>query len=196
MENPFAYRLVQIPFTSRKLAPILDHNNTHEIRRVLDVGCGPGTNTAIFAGVDYLGMDINPDYIEQARRRFHRNFVVADVTQYRVSRDERYDFILVNSLLHHLPEDAVQNLLQHLSTLLAPDGYIHILELVLPEHPFFARKMAQWDRGEYTRPLAQWQSIFQSAFQNVLFEPYPVHVAGVEALSMVYFKGCPKQSLM
>ena len=155
---------------------------------------GPGTNTALFANVDYTGMDINPAYIRQAQRRFRRNFVVADVTRYRVSSAERYDFIFVNSLLHHLPDDAVHDLLQHLSTLLTTDGRIHILELVLPEQPFLARKMAQWDRGKYARPLAQWELLFRSAFQTTLFEPYPVRVAGLEALSMVYFKGCPAVS--
>jgi SAM-dependent methyltransferase len=194
LENPLVFRLVQAPFTRKKLLPVLAHNDLRTIRRVLDVGCGPGTNTALFAGVDYTGMDINPAYIRQAQRRFRRNFVVADVTRYRVSSAERYDFIFVNSLLHHLPDDAVRNLLQHLSSLLTSDGHIHILELVLPEQPLLARKMAQWDRGKYARPLAQWELLFQSAFQSAVFEPYPVRVAGLEALSMVYFKGCPAVS--
>jgi SAM-dependent methyltransferase len=191
MENPLAYRLVQTPFTRKKLTPVLTHNDLRSVRRVLDVGCGPGTNTALFADVDYTGMDINPEYIRQGRQRFQRSFVVADVTKYRVSSAERYDFILVNSLLHHLPDDAVHDLLQHLSTLLTTDGNIHILELVLPEQPSLARKMAQWDRGEYARPLPQWQSLFRSAFRTVVVEPYSVRVAGLRALSMIYFKGSP-----
>lgn len=195
LENPLVFRLVQAPFTEKKLAPILAHNDLHAIRRVLDVGCGPGTNTALFAGVDYTGMDINPAYIRQARRRFQRNFVVADVTKYRVSPSERYDFILVNSLLHHLPDHAVRELLQHLSTLLTREGNIHILELVLPEQPFFARKMAQWDRGKYARPLSDWESLFHSAFQAVVVEPYSVQVAGLQSLSMIYFKGSPLSDL-
>lgn len=191
MENPLAYRLVQTPFARKKLTPVLRHNDLRSVRRVLDVGCGPGTNTALFADMDYTGMDINPEYIRQARQRFQRSFVVADVTEYRVSSAERYDFILVNSLLHHLPDDAVHDLLQHLSTLLTTDGNIHILELVLPEEPSLARKMAQWDRGEYARLLPEWQSLFRSAFRTVVVEPYSVRVAGLRALSMIYFKGSP-----
>ncbi len=194
LENPLAYRLVQAPFTRKKLAPVLAHNDLRSLRRVLDVGCGPATNTALFANLDYTGMDINPEYIRQARQRFQRNFVVADVTKYRVSSAERYDFILVNSLLHHLPDDAVHDLLQHLSTLLTNDGHVHILELVLPEEPFLARKMAQWDRGEYARPLSEWRSLFRSAFRTVVVEPYSVRVAGLRALSMIYFKGSPLSS--
>src|ERR1700759_4909030 len=103
MEMPLAYRLVQTPFTKKKLAPVLAHNDLHTVRRVLDVGCGPGTNTSLFTDSDYTGVDINPEYIRQARNRYQRRFLVADVTKYQVTPAERYDFILVNSLLHHLP---------------------------------------------------------------------------------------------
>jgi len=193
LENPLVYRFVQAPFTTKKLAPVHEHNDLRNVRRVLDVGCGPGTNSPLFANTDYTGIDINPEYIRQARRRFRREFVIADVTKYRVPDTERYDFILVNSLLHHLPDDAVHDLLQRLSALLTTDGHIHILELVLPDELSLARKMAQWDRGEYARPLPQWQSLFRSSFQTVIVEPYSVRVAGLQALSMIYFKGSPSQ---
>ena len=68
MENTLAYRLWQAPFAERKLDPIRASGGFDGIRRVLDVGCGPGTNTHHFAGADYLGMDINPGYIADARR--------------------------------------------------------------------------------------------------------------------------------
>ena len=55
MENPHAYRLWQAPFAEPKFAPVLAHNDLSRVRRVLDVGCGPGTNTHHFAGADYLG---------------------------------------------------------------------------------------------------------------------------------------------
>ena len=45
-------------------------NDVASVRRVLDVGCGPGTNTRYFEHADYLGLDINRGYIESARRRF------------------------------------------------------------------------------------------------------------------------------
>ena len=50
MESPLVYRLWIAPFAEQKLRPILAHTDLSRVRRVLDVGCGPGTNTAIFAG--------------------------------------------------------------------------------------------------------------------------------------------------
>ena len=86
MENVSAYRIWQAPFAEKKLAPILRHNDLGAVRRVLDVGCGPGTNTRHFATSDYLGVDLNEKYVEYARAKFGRTFVAADVTDLRSRR--------------------------------------------------------------------------------------------------------------
>ena len=79
LERPGVYLAWQRPFVASKLAPVWRHNDRSTIRRVLDVGCGPGTNSAEFSGLDYLGVDLNPSYIEHARRRHGPHFEVADV---------------------------------------------------------------------------------------------------------------------
>jgi trans-aconitate methyltransferase len=189
MEHTLAYRVWQAPFAERKLAPLMAHNDLSRARRVLDVGCGPGTNTQHFAGADYLGIDFNPAYIESARRRHGREFVVADVTTYEVSHEQRFDLILANSLFHHIDSANVRRILAHLSTLLADDGYVHVFDLVLPERPSISRFLARADRGEYPRPLEEWRELFTSAFEPVVFEPYPLGTAGMTLWNMVYFKG-------
>lgn len=189
MENTLAYRLWQAPFAEQKLAPLFAHNDLRTVRRVLDVGCGPGTNTHHFAGADYLGIDFNPAYIENARRRHGREFVVADVTKYEVAREERFDLILANSLFHHIDTASTSRILAHLATLLSDDGHVHVLDLVLPERPSVSRFLARADRGEYPRPLAEWRQLFTDAFEPVVFEAYPLGVGGVTLWNMVYFKG-------
>lgn len=193
LEHPLAYRLWQSPFAERKLAPVLAHNDLDRVRRVLDVGCGPGTNTHHFANADYLGIDLNQKYIEHARRRHQRNFLVADVTTRTAAPGERYDFILVNSLLHHLDTPTSRSLLARLSQLLSEDGHVHILDLVLPERHTLARALARWDRGRFPRPLEEWRGIFGSVFQPVVFEPYPLTGLGATLWNMVYFKGRAKR---
>jgi hypothetical protein len=44
MRQPLVYRLRMAPFAGKKFAPIAAHNDMKRIRRVLDVGCGPGTD--------------------------------------------------------------------------------------------------------------------------------------------------------
>ena len=44
LESPVAYSLWQAPFAGRKFAPIANRVEVSDACRVLDVGCGPGTN--------------------------------------------------------------------------------------------------------------------------------------------------------
>lgn len=189
MENTLIYRLWQAPFAERKLAPMLQGTDLSRLRRVLDVGCGPGTNARHFGASEYLGVDINPEYIRSAERRFGPKFRVADVTTMRIEPGLGYDCILVNSLLHHLPDDEVDRLLGHLATLLADDGAVHILDLVLPARRSLARFLARHDRGEFPRPLDAWEAIFSRHFRSVIFQPYPLGALGVRLWAMVYFQG-------
>ena len=192
MENPLIYRLWQAPFVRAKFAPIVKHNDVEQVRRVLDVGCGPGINTAWFEDKDYVGLDINEDYIETARQRFGREFVTADARTYVAPQDARYDFILLNSFLHHIDTDNVHRILRQLHGQLTPDGHVHIIELVVPERPCISRWLATNDRGDYPRPLEMWRTIFSDTFETLVFEPFTLRVCGVTLWDMVYFKGAAK----
>ena len=189
MANPTAYRLWQMPFAETKFRPILQHNDLTSIRRVLDVGCGPGTNSLFFKDVDYLGLDINPTYIVQASKRFGNRFQVADVCTYQAEPQDRFDFILLNSLLHHIDTLHTERILQQLSKQLTADGHIHILDLVLPTNRSLARSLALSDRGDHPRPLQEWETIFSRYYLPVEFYPYPVALGGMTLWNMIYFKG-------
>jgi SAM-dependent methyltransferase len=192
MERTLVYRAWQAPFSERKFAPILRHNDLRRVRRVLDVGCGPGTNTHHFDDADYLGIDINPSYVASARERHGREFVVSDVRSYEVDPAERFDFVLVNSFLHHIDTDHVGRILSQARRLLVEDGHVHILELVLPAERSVARRLAEWDRGDYPRPVSEWERLFSEQFEPVVLEPYPLGLPGLTLWSMVYFKGRPR----
>lgn len=193
LEQPFLFNLSQLPFTRQKFARILKHNDLSRVRSVLDVGCGPGTNAPSFAHAEYHGIDINPRYIDLARRRYKRDFLVADATSYVAPEGSRYDFILVNSFLHHIDTPAVSRILGHLSTLLAPDGYIHCLELVLPERRGVPLLFAKMDRGRFARPFASWRDLFSLHLQTETLEYFPIEHFGCKVMDLVYFKGRAKQ---
>jgi SAM-dependent methyltransferase len=185
MNHTWAYKVWQAPFAESKFRPLLARTDMRRVRRVLDVGCGPGTNVHHFRNVEYVGLDINPGYIADARARHGRDFRVADVTQLDPATLQPADMILLNSLLHHLDDAEVHRLLAALPPLLAPGGAVHILDLVLPERASIHRLMAKLDRGLYARPLDAWRAIFSSHFSVQLFEPYTF--GGL--WSMVYFRG-------
>lgn len=189
LEQTFVYSLWQAPFASAKLAPLLAHNSLDRARRVLDVGCGPGTNTSLFGHSDYLGIDINPSYIAHARKKRNGEFVVADVCTYDQPAGPGYDLILVNSFLHHVNDSAAHSILQRLQSWLSPDGHLHLLELVLPEGPSLQRFMARRDRGEYPRRFEDWRDMFAQHLDIVVCEPYKLGTLGIKLWNMIYCKG-------
>jgi SAM-dependent methyltransferase len=193
LEKTPVYSLWQAPFAAAKLAPMLAHNDMGSVRRVLDVGCGPATNTHLFAHADYLGIDVNPDYIKHAQRKHDRRFVVADAITYDEPAGPSFDFILINSFLHHMDTPSTNRILNKLKSWLSPDGHIHLLEPALPGERSLAQLMANLDRGKYLRPLAAWRELFNQHLDVVIFEPYPLGVLGATLWNMVYCKGRTKQ---
>ncbi|UCF18874.1 MAG: class I SAM-dependent methyltransferase [Gemmatimonadota bacterium] len=193
LARPSVYRVWQTPFAGKKLRPLLKHAELRRVRRVLDVGCGPGTNASLFAGIEYLGVDLNASYVEDARRRYGREFIVADITRHSLSERGPFDFIFANSVLHHIETADVRRILSHLGELLTEDGHVHVLDLVLPRRASLARMLARWDRGRYARDVEEWRSLFFEFFEPVVFEPYPLGALGVVLWNMVYFKGRAKR---
>ena len=192
MANTTAYRLWQAPFVRQKLAPVFSHNDLSRVSRVLDAACGPGTNTRFFAHADYLGIDLNGRYLNYARRTYGRRFVQADLLEYTGELDGLFDFVLVNSFFHHVDDAGTRGILARLGGLVAPNGHIHIVDLVLPSTPGIARFLARNDRGSFARTLDRCRALFEASFEPVVFEQYRISLAGATLWDMVYFKGKPR----
>jgi SAM-dependent methyltransferase len=80
--------------------------------RVLEIGCGLGTDGAQFAaaGADYTGIDLTEAAIELARKRFQLfdlrgEFRVADAENLDFA-DESFDLVYSHGVLHHTPDTA------------------------------------------------------------------------------------------
>jgi len=80
--------------------------------KVLEIGCGMGTDGAQFAkaGADYTGIDLTEAAIELARKRFalsHLNgeFRVSDAENLDFD-DESFDLVYSHGVLHHTPDIA------------------------------------------------------------------------------------------
>jgi SAM-dependent methyltransferase len=114
--------------------------------------------------------------------------VVADATQYRVAVSEKFDFILVNSFLHHIDTPSVRSILSHLRELLAPGGFVHMVEAVMPPEICLPRVMARLDRGKFVRPIEEWRVLFEETLRLEVFEQFPVTLFGVTAWQLVYCK--------
>jgi SAM-dependent methyltransferase len=192
LELPLVYRSIQAPFADAKLHPFLERVDTRSLSRVLDVGCGPGTNAAVFSHTDYVGVDINPAYVETARRRHPGRFVVGDVAQPDILPDATFDCVFANSLIHHLPDDVADPLLQRMAGLVGPGGSVHVLDLVMPDRPSADRLLARLDRGRHARSIDAWRSLFTRHMRERHLETYPLGLPGLPLWWMIYFEGVPR----
>jgi SAM-dependent methyltransferase len=186
LEHPAVYPAWQAPFVAQKFAPVERRLSRTNVGRVLDFGCGPGTNARRFASADYVGVDINEQYLSIARTKYKGQFIQADLETADLSGLGTFDTILVNSFLHHIPDDAVDRILRQLRRLLNPTGALHSIEVVIPERRSVATLMARLDRGRYARQLKVWRALFEPHFEPLAFEPYEV---GGGLWVMVYMQG-------
>lgn len=72
--------------------------------KVLDVGCGTGRFSRLFEDNQYLGVDTEPKMIERAKELYpNKAFQIGDAYNLEFS-DDKYDLVLCNAVLHHIPE--------------------------------------------------------------------------------------------
>ena len=91
--------------------------------RILDLGCGPGRDLALFteAGHRPVGVEMNPDFVEMARARgevIHADFR----TIAQIFDAESFDGVWAQASLVHLPDHEVLSVLADLRELLNPKG--------------------------------------------------------------------------
>ena len=102
-----------------------DFVNTRGLR-VLEIGCGMGTDGAQFAkvGADYTGIDLTDAAVELARKRFQVSglkgeFRVADAERLDFA-DGSFDLVYTHGVLHHTPD--IEAAVREIHRVLKPGG--------------------------------------------------------------------------
>ncbi len=96
-------------------------------RRIVDLGCGPGTSTRLLAArfpqAEILAVDQSEPMLAEARRRLpDARFEVADIAQWRPR--QRPDLIFANAALQWLPDH--ESLFPRLMSYLAEGGALAV----------------------------------------------------------------------
>jgi SAM-dependent methyltransferase len=99
--------------------------------RVLEIGCGLGTDGAQFAkaGAVYTGIDLTDAAIELAQKRFEQfglqgEFQVADAENLQFP-DESFDVVYSHGVLHHTPD--ISAAVQEIHRVLKPGGRVIVM---------------------------------------------------------------------
>ena len=113
--------------SDRKINIILDNAGVREGSRVLDVACGTGVLMPDYLrrGADVTGIDISPEMIKLAERKYAGTgvrFICGDIETADVGQG--FDAIVVYNAFPHFPDP--ERLITHLSGLLTEGGVLTV----------------------------------------------------------------------
>lgn len=118
--NPHQYlryspaRILAVLDLVARLVPKFDPGTDGRPRRIMDLGCGPGTSTDVLAGqwpqAEVTGLDSSPEMLAAARKAFpneqEMRFVEGDIVAWAQERGPCFDLVFANSSLQWIPEHA------------------------------------------------------------------------------------------
>ena len=130
--------------------------------RVLDCGCGPGDMIEYLGDVEYVGIDIDADYIAAARNRFgdRATFRLGPLGAETITEEAHYDLVLAWGVLHHMDDEQVMEFMNLAHRSLKPKGRIVTLDPCYTEDQSrAARYFLDKDRGDHVRSLDEWRHL-------------------------------------
>lgn len=130
--------------------------------RVLDFACGCGGFCIAVPG-EYVGIDLDPDYIAFARWRWgssRRRFERTPLEQ--LANGERFDAAIIASALHHLSDELADRILGHLARMVR--SRVAVLDLDPDGSNRLQRVLLSRDRGRYIRPVARQRALLERHF--------------------------------
>ncbi len=138
--------------------------------RILDIGCGPSNILEYLEGVEYVGLDLSPRYIDSARKRYgHRaTFYCKKVGRDTFNESSSFDIVLANGLIHHLNDREAISFCQLARTVLRSGGRLVTMDgCYLEGQSAIARFLISMDRGEYVRTQDQYLTLADTAFPDI-----------------------------
>jgi 2-polyprenyl-3-methyl-5-hydroxy-6-metoxy-1,4-benzoquinol methylase len=138
--------------------------------RILEIGCGPGNILRFLPyEIDFTGIDLSEGYIRHASKNYgaRGRFLAMDVADLK-DMGEKFDIIFSFGLLHHLNDERARNVFTAAQAMLKDGGRYVTFDPAFENNQFwFARKIAEWDRGDEVRTPEAYADLARSAFKNV-----------------------------
>lgn len=116
------------------------------------------------SGITYVGVDVDPGYIDRAKTKFDRGtFVCADITRYEPPSE--FDAVIAYGVLHHLDDDGTRAALGAARRALAADGRALFAEPCrTDEQGWFEKTIMNLDRGRHIRTAARYVELMKERF--------------------------------
>jgi ubiquinone/menaquinone biosynthesis C-methylase UbiE len=164
--SPTLYRLFVRPkwFSNLFFSSTLGHSFDFNNKTVLDFGCGIGSSSFMFTPSKYIGVDCDCRRIDYARK-LYPEYTFAELKNNTLPvPDHSVDYIVILSVLHHIPTEAVSEYLEEFKRVLKPSGRIIAVEPCLFKGSSFCNFcMSNFDKGRYIRDEDGYVGIFKNS---------------------------------
>lgn len=173
--SPRLYHWIVRPkfFFNKYIGSIINSNFDFSNKMVLDFGCGVGSSCFMFDTSYYRGIDCDSKRIEYARR-LHSGYKF-DVFQGNQLPVEckSIDFILIISVLHHIPTDSLKNYVKEFKRVLKENGRIIIVEPCFFESSYINNRFMSFiDKGKYIKNEGEYLDIFSNYYRTDTLKKY------------------------
>lgn len=180
LDNPVLFNLVQFAISGKQNITrrlIRESLQLKAGERLLDVCCGTGEFADVALG-PYLGIDINPKYIDYATKKYgagnghpEREFVAADITGAEFEeRGLKFPKAMMINSMHHLTVEQNEQVLAAVARV-TTERFVIVDMDPTPSNPV-SKFLAEQDRGDYIRPLAEQVAITEKFFKVEKYYPY------------------------
>lgn len=130
-----------------------------------------------FCPESYVGVDMNPRYIERARTTQNGyRFEVGDGRSLPFG-DGSFDAALITGVIHHLDDASALSLLREGRRILAPERGILVMSEPVPTRKrwnLIGRMVVRLDEGDFIRPSERYVEMAREAFGERAVRCYPI----------------------
>ena len=151
----------------REMERVLDAVEPAPGSRLLDFGCGNGRLAPLVRGANYIGVDSNPSYIDDARRKYgsaNVEFICADLLNLGDLDIAPVDSVLSIGVLHHLDDEVAEAGVRSALSILKPGGVLFTMDPCFePSQASLARVLMALDRGRFVRHPAEYRRLVERA---------------------------------
>ncbi|MEI6560597.1 MAG: class I SAM-dependent methyltransferase [Verrucomicrobiota bacterium] len=143
--------------------------------KVVDIGCGPAQLLEWLPPVQYVGLDANTAYIEDAKKKYGNAGVFLVGNTHTLRGDPHFqkaDIAMCCGVLHHLNDEDALDLIRFSHEILKPGGRFLALEAAyLPGQGLLSRWIVSKDRGMYVRTEDAYKQLAARCFSRVKTSP-------------------------
>ncbi len=157
-------KILEANFKGEK-AVIKEYFAVNSDDKILDIGSGTGEFSVFFKPENYTGIDIEPAYIDYAKKHYQGTFLLGDAARLPFS-NYCFDKAVILGVLHHLDDSLCYKIFTEMKRVLKPGASILVMEDTRSDGDSVITKILHsLDKGNQIRTADEYNAILKPHFK-------------------------------